>query len=603
MKKTILITLLVCSISLFGQEENKTSQNDELIRSMMRLSTQQLFDTARYYFKNNSFDTAVICYNLLTKSIQQNADIEQQRKLVTIYNNLATISYTRSDLRAAYDYYIKKLLICEKYSFINSKVRTFIDMGAIYSILNQYDMAEQYYLKSLELCNDSAMIVLILSNIGANNLLRGKIDSSFYYLDKALPISKRHNEVYLGSVLNNIGSYYQYKKLYDSAFYYFRESLYVSRNKNEKNVESINLSDIGILFFELNNNDSATYYIDLSNKIAYENKYISKLSENYLALSEIEKSKGRYKNALEYYETYNNLKDSIFNADVYSSVNLIQRQYEVSKTNQQIEELEIDRQLKQNTIHYQRIIMNIVFIVSFLMGFVLFIIIVQNKRLRKAYNVLVDKNIEILELQNGEGKTEGLKVQSSKFKVQRLEVQSLKFNVQSSQPATLNLKPETLNLEPETLNLEPETLNPKPVSISDSNNEKYKNKVLSDKNQKELLSKILSFMENTSIICNPDFSMNTLIDSIQSKHVYVSFVLNHVIKKSFSSFLNSYRIREAQRLFSYQDTSKYTVETVANMMGYKSRNSFNEAFKEITGVTPGFYIKSLHGKQKNEKEN
>ena len=339
------ITLLLCSITLFGQENSKTSQNKDVIVNFMRLSTQQLFDTANHYLNKNSYDTAIICYNIVINKIPQNADIEQQKNLVNAYHNLANICYLLSDYRTAYDYFIKKLLICEKYDFINAKVKTYLDMGVVYSSLNQYDMAEQYYLKALDLCKDSALIILILNNMGANDLLRSQTENSFYYLDKALKISKRHDGIYLNSLLNNIGSYYQHKKLYDSAFYYFRHSLYVSRSKNDNKVEANNLSDIGKLFFELNNKDSATYYINLSNKITYENKYIGKLADNYLALSEIEKSKGKYKNALEHYETYNNLKDSIFNADVYSSVNLIQRQYEVSKTNQQIEELIIDRQI------------------------------------------------------------------------------------------------------------------------------------------------------------------------------------------------------------------------------------------------------------------
>jgi len=593
MKKTILITVLVCSITLFGQEENKTSQNDDIIRSMMRLSTQQLYDTAKYYFKNKSFDTAVICYNLVIRKIPQNADIEQQKIIANTYHNLAFISYTISDFRTAYDCFIKELFICEKYNFTKFKFETLLGIGAVYTNLNQYDLAEQYYLESLDLCKDSVTIILILNNIVGNNILRGKTDNSFYYLDKALNISKRHDEVFLNSLLNNLGSYYQYKKQYDSAFYYFRQSLYVSRNENDKKVEATNLSDIGKLFFKLNNKDSAAYYIGLSNKVALENKYTSKLAENYLALSEIEKSKGKYKNALEYYETYNNLKDSIFNADVYSSVNLIQRQYEVSKTNQQIEELEIDRQIKENTITYQKIILHLIISVSFLMGIVLIIIVLQNKKLRKAYNMLVDKNVEIVELNRELSELPRKEVQSSEQ-----EVQSSKFKVQSSQPETLNLKPETLNLEPETLNLKPETLNLEPETLKS----KSKKIVLSEKNQKELLSKILPFMENTREICNPDFSLEILSNSIHSNTLYVSYVINNVLKKNFRSFVNAYRIREAQRLFSDAKTSKYTVEFIANTVGYKSRSSFIAAFKEVTGVTPAFYVNSLHGKQENENQ-
>jgi len=413
--------------------------------------------------------------------------------------------------------------------------------------------------------------------MGANNLLRNKIDSSFYYFDKALKISNKKNEKHLNSLLNNIGSYYQLSNNYDSAFYFFRRSLEVSRNKKDYRVVAGNLLDIGKLFFELNNIDSAIHYINLSNKIAYENKFLNIIANNYLALSEIEKSKGKYKNALEYYETYNNLKDSIYNAGVYSSINLFQRQYEVSKTNQQIEELEIDRQLKENTIHYQKIILRIIFIVSLLMGFVLFIIIVQNKRLRKSYNVLVDKNVEIVELYK---------------KVPEIIPENTQQTEESNQQA--ENKDETNLAEDQNTDLKNADENDQ---TSSTENEKYKNIVMSEQAQNELLNRILTFMKNTSEICDPEFTMDKLADSIQSNHLYVSYIINYVLKMNFCSFLNGYRIREAQRLFFNPDTSKYTVEFVANMVGYKSRRTFDEVFKKVTGVTPAFYIKSLKEKQ------
>jgi len=173
----------------------------------------------------------------------------------------------------------------------------------------------------------------------------------------------------------------------------------------------------------------------------------------------------------------------------------------------------------------------------------------MNRKLKTAYKVLFDKNVEIIELQN---------------KI------------------------------PETSNNDKDTLNRKLISAPENNNEKSKKIVLPEPLQKELLSRILAFMENTSQICNPDFTMERLSESIHSNHLYVSHVINNILKKNFNSFLNSYRIRESQKLFSDPNTSKYTVEFVAKTVGYKSRNSFNEAFKEITGITPGFYTKALN---------
>jgi AraC-like DNA-binding protein len=128
---------------------------------------------------------------------------------------------------------------------------------------------------------------------------------------------------------------------------------------------------------------------------------------------------------------------------------------------------------------------------------------------------------------------------------------------------------------------------------SDGYPEKYKKSALTYAMQTELLDKILILMEDTAIICDTRFTVDKLAELVQSNHAYVSQVINTVLKKNFRSFLNSYRIREAQRLFSKPDATKYTIESVALQVGFKSRSAFYDTFKEITGVSPNFYLKSI----------
>ena len=44
------------------------------------------------------------------------------------------------------------------------------------------------------------------------------------------------------------------------------------------------------------------------------------------------------------------------------------------------------------------------------------------------------------------------------------------------------------------------------------------------------------------------------------------------------------------------DFDKFTVNSVANNVGFKSYSGFYYAFKEITGVTPNFYFNSVQKK-------
>ncbi len=117
-----------------------------------------------------------------------------------------------------------------------------------------------------------------------------------------------------------------------------------------------------------------------------------------------------------------------------------------------------------------------------------------------------------------------------------------------------------------------------------------------DSSQEELLDRILAIMEDTAEICDPKFSISVLAGLAKSNHQYVSQVINSGLNKNFRSFLNGYRIREAQRLFSEPDSGKFTIESVALRVGFRSRSAFREAFTEVTGVNPTFYLHSLQDK-------
>ena len=640
MKKKLLFLSLLCPIILFGQDfENsaKLPQDNDIIANYKRLSSQQLLDTAKYYFNKNSYDSALTVYNLLTKTIPQDADIERKYILQSAYDKMANIYYFFSDYRMAYDFLIKRLFICEKYNFNYEMSNTYNNIGIIYGKINQHEMSKNFFLKSLNFYSDSIEMIPILSNLGCNEFN----DSAYYYLNKALNISKQYNDLNINTIYSTLGTYYHYKEKYDSAFYYFRLSLDCSIKINDINTETVGLSNIGGVFFEIGNIDSALHYIGLSNKIASENKFVDMLMKNYLTLSEIEASKGRHKNALDLYKTFVNYKDSIYNAGVYGSINLTQNQYEISKKDEIIEELNIIQQIKDNTIHYHRVIQNIFMIAFLLLIIILVVILLQNKKIRTSNNVLVKKNLEIIELKKYAPepeiipensllqKKESLDISSNKD-VSGEEEQNVEDEKQNENRLLSDLSTQSLNdsvsilvspMNPSSpcdenkdenltekdanfIQESQETSNNSDNSINDScleesdKIEKHQTCPLSDQEQNELLKRILSVMDEASTFCDKEFSLDKLTKILNSNQTYVSHVINRALKVNFRTFLNSYRIKEAQRLLSELDLEKFTAGSVGINVGFKSISGFYNAFKEVTGISPKFYCKSL---QKEEE--
>ncbi|RTZ81689.1 MAG: AraC family transcriptional regulator, partial [SAR324 cluster bacterium] len=71
---------------------------------------------------------------------------------------------------------------------------------------------------------------------------------------------------------------------------------------------------------------------------------------------------------------------------------------------------------------------------------------------------------------------------------------------------------------------------------------------------------------------------------------YISQTINEKFNKNYSSFINEYRIKEAQKLL-LKDTN-LTYEGIGFEVGFKSKSAFNSAFKTYTGVTPSIFVKN-----------
>jgi AraC-like DNA-binding protein len=520
-KITVVFAIFAMLHSINGQNHPLN-----LSQNYKHLSPQQLLDTADFYFDQNYQDTALFYYGFLTNMSVKNADLELQKIIVKALNRSAIIHYEMSDYRTAYDLFIKALSLSEKINYVLYQPRIFTNIGNIFFRFNKFDMAKSYYLNALDFCEDGVTMVSILNNLGSVELRSGNLDSVLYFLHRALHISKQHDNVALSNVLGNLASYYHKVKQYDSAFYYARLALNEAQKTNYMDMEALGLASLGNLFFEIRKIDSALFYINLSNTIAEKNNFLRILSDNYLALSKIEKSRGREAKALYFFEKHADLRDSVFNIEKFSEITQLQRLHEVSKTNEQIERLVLEQEIKERTIFWQKIALIALALISLVLLFVYF----QKRKLDTAYKTLFEKNIEIIDLKQNPTET--------------------------------------------------------PV-------EKYKKSGLSNDMQDELLTKILTLMEDTAIVCDTDFSINKLAELVHSNQKYVSQVINNSLEKNFRSLLNDYRIREAQRLFSEPDAGKYTIEAVALQVGFKSRNGFCNTFKEVTGISPNFYLKSM----------
>lgn len=139
-----------------------------------------------------------------------------------------------------------------------------------------------------------------------------------------------------------------------------------------------------------------------------------------------------------------------------------------------------------------------------------------------------------------------------------------------------------------------------PNELHDESAPKYQGTTLDQESKERLFARIKQVMDDIHIICQPDFSLQSLADLVSSNYKYVSQVVNEYYGKSFKQVLNEQRVREACRQLN--DTEQFghlTIEAIAANLGFNSRSNFTVTFKRITGISPSVFLKMAKDKSGN----
>lgn len=119
---------------------------------------------------------------------------------------------------------------------------------------------------------------------------------------------------------------------------------------------------------------------------------------------------------------------------------------------------------------------------------------------------------------------------------------------------------------------------------------KYQNSKLTDDDTRALYDRIVQVMETADDIYQQGFGVDQLSQLLHEQSRAVSQAINHESGNNFNALLNEYRIREAcRRLNDRAAYGNYTIEAIAESVGFKSRTSFAALFKASTGLSPSAY--------------
>lgn len=108
----------------------------------------------------------------------------------------------------------------------------------------------------------------------------------------------------------------------------------------------------------------------------------------------------------------------------------------------------------------------------------------------------------------------------------------------------------------------------------------------------ELKIELVPLFEQKKMYLRSDLKITDIATMLHTNRTYISRFINTEYGCTFSFYVNKYRITAAKELLLLENLSQYSLEYIAEKVGFSNLHTFIRVFKDIEGVTPGVYRKN-----------
>ena len=249
--------------------------------------------------------------------------------------NIGWIYEKRGDIPKALDLYLEAIKMQESVNDKFGIARSYNNIGILYNKQGLRAKSIEYVLKSLKMdeeLGNSASVSSAYLNLGFMYNEDGDTARARAYFMKGLKIDQESgNKDGIASCFLNLGYINYNKKNYDEALGYFEKSLNIRIEIGDIYGECNCLRNIGSVYFNKNEIKKAKEYALRSYKIALELNYPLNICDAASLLYKIYKKEGHGMEALEMYELYTTMRDTVSNEKTRKSSLKKQFQYEYDR--------------------------------------------------------------------------------------------------------------------------------------------------------------------------------------------------------------------------------------------------------------------------------
>ena len=577
----IVFSLLTC-LSAKGAEQNTMGkiidQHLEILKENPD-KIESLRNVCMYYLNQANFEKAIEYANRLMEVGNTQKEVKQATLYAHICLGQAWLMKEDMDSYKAYNH-LKTAESIGKTHHADSALCSVYNGLGLYAVNVQkdYSGSVQYFFQGIEAakrCNYTRLHGILLCNIAGIYHLQKDI-TGLIYSQECYNLGHQIQDPYLSYIgAVRTASMLNLKKDYSSALRYTKEAEFLMQQNDFSDYAAI-YSLYGHILSNLNEKEEAESYFQqaldkqkkskmssiLNAYLGYadlllqhhENgKAISLLLEGInlststpsavyrsdlmLKLSECYEQNGQNDKALAYYKQYKKETDSLFNIEKERAADELRVKYNIERAENEAKQSKLELLQEEKKMQWLMFLLIVIFIASILLYYLYY-------RKQKLYKAIVRQNQEAIRREH-------------QLKEQIVSMKSI-------QETTPNEHQQT----------------------------KYASSSLNEEKKHDLFEALEKLMTESHIYTDNLLTKDKVAELLGSNRTYLSQIINEQTGKTYTQYINDYRIQDAIHQLSDPD-NLISLKALSMELGFNSPTTFYKQFQIATGMTPTQYRKQV----------
>ena len=538
-----ILIMLLASVMMLDANAYNVNQHNQWVK----VSTEDLMRRGQDYLQNKGWvDSAMVCYSIVANRVQNNnLESKDKYQIARALNNLGYIYATYYyDFQKAYENLNKSMELSKLYGFDNNLAYSYLNMASIFDSRNRLfanDALSTEALDNTKLAFDFAVKakewnVAVTSIYNMLEMIHNKADFELITPDltrfKNLQLTDSVEMWQCTRMFCKATEAFQAGQYQQALNYYEKmlgEAQEIMTNRQQCIIKA--MQQKAAVLAVMRHYEEAISCLREVEHIALDNGMQSELIDNYRAMAKVYDAMGNRQMAEQLDYKFLKARDEFIQKSHAEMVEKSRFLDEMRRVNDQVAQI----QAKHERAHQLLLMMTLIAVIILI---AMVLLVRSNIKQRNYIRHLYEKNVQLLDVK-----------------------------VTAEQPASHS------------------------IDKQEDSAPKYQSQ-LDQESKDRLFERINHVMDDITIICKPDFSLQQLAIQVGSNYKYVSQVVNESYGKSFKQVLNEQRVREACRILNDPNQSAHlTIEAIAANLGFNSRSNFTVTFKRITGISPSDFMK------------